>query len=293
MSADIVRPAALGTRREASLAAGTVQYFESGPEDGPTVLFVHGLLVNADLWRKVVPGVAGAGFRTLAVDWPLGSHHIPMPDGDFTPPGMARLIAAFMDELGLEDVTIVANDTGGALTQILMAHQPGRIGRVVLTPSDSFERFFPPMFWLLPRLAKVPGGTSLLVRLLQVGLIQRLPLAFGRLAKRPLPRAALESYVRPSLRPEIRRDLREFLRGVHRRHTMAAAEQLVEFDRPVLLAWALEDRLFPIGLAERLAAKIPDARIARIGDSFTFVPEDQPDALVDLIAEFAREHAAL
>ena len=107
-----------------------------------------------------------------------------------------------------------------------------------------------------------------------------------------MPRATLESYVRPSLRREIRRDLREFLRGVHRRHTMAAAERLAGFDRPVLLAWAPEDRLFPISLAERLAEILPDARIARIDDSLTFVPEDQPAVLAELITEFARKNAA-
>lgn len=286
------RPPTLGTCRTLDVPSGSLRYFESGPTDGPVVLFVHGLLVNADLWRGVVPGVAGAGFRTLAVDWPLGSHEIPMPRADLSPPGVARMIASFMDQLELEDVTVVANDTGGALTQILMAQDPDRIGRVVLTPSDSFERFFPPMFWLLPRLAKVPGGTAVLVRLLQLPLIQRLPLAFGHLAKRPMPTSTLESYVRPALRREIRRDLRSFLTRVHNSHTQVAATALRGFEQPVLLAWAPEDTLFPISLAERLVEVLPDARIVRVDDSRTFVPEDQPDVLAGLITEFARNHAA-
>ncbi len=278
--------------REIALAAGTVRYFENGPADGPVVVFVHGLLVNADLWRRVVPELAGAGLRTLAVDWPLGAHHLPMPRADFSPPGLADLIASFLADLDIADVTVVANDTGGALTQILMTRHPDWIGRVVLTPSDSFDRFFPPVFALLPKLARVPGGTWLIARALQLAVVQRSPLAFGLLAKRPMPKATLDSYVRPSRESRlIRRDLRSFLRQVHRRHTLAAASLLHHFTRPVLLAWATEDSLFPIDLAERLAAVLPAAVIHRVEDSFTFVPEDQPVALARLVADFATDRA--
>lgn len=287
------RPAALGESHVLSLDSGTLRYFESGPRDGHPVVLVHGLLVNADLWRQVVPGLADAGFHTYAVDWPLGAHEHPMPDADLTPPGVADLIADFMDRLDLEDVTVVANDTGGALTQILMTRRPERIGRVVLTPSDSFERFFPPMFALLPRLAKIPGGTWLLVQVLRLGFVQRLPIGFGWLTKRPIPRATVESYMLPSRRDSaIRRDLRSFLRTVHKRHTLAAAEQLPAFDRPVLLAWATEDKLFPASLAERLAERLPDATIVPIADSLTFVPEDRPTELVRLVTEFAGRSVA-
>ncbi len=287
------RPAALGESRELTLDSGTLRYFESGPPDGPAVVLVHGLLVNADLWRQVVPGLADAGFHTYAVDWPLGSHEHPMPDADLTPPGVADLIAAFMDRLDLQDVTVVANDTGGALTQILMTRHPERIGRVVLTPSDSFERFFPPMFALLPRLAKVPGGTWLLVQALRLRFVQRLPIGFGLLTKRPIPRDTVDSYVLPSRRDgAIRRDLGAFLRTVHKRHTLTAAEQLPAFPHPVLLAWATEDKLFPLSLAERLAGRLPHATIVPIADSLTFVPEDQPAELVRLVTEFAGRSVA-
>lgn len=287
------RPTALGESRELPLDSGTLRYFESGPANGPVVVLVHDLLVNADLWRHVVPGLVDAGFHTYAVDWPLGAHEHAMPGADLTPPGLADLIAEFMDRLDLQDVMVVANDTGGALTQILMTRHPERIGRVVLTPSDSFERFFPPMFALLPWLAKVPGGTWLLVQSLRLRLVQRLPIGFGWLTKRPIPRETVDSYILPSRRDRaIRRDLRAFLRTVHKRHTLAAADRLPAFTRPVLLAWATEDRLFPTSLAEQLAERLPDATITPIADSLTFVPEDQPTELVRLVTEFARRRVA-
>ena len=257
------------------------------------MVFVHGLLVNADLWQYVVAEAAAAGARCLAVDWPLGAHRIAVPHADLSPVGVADLIADFLEVLGLEGVTLVANDTGGALTQILMTRHPERVARVVLTPSDSFERFFPPLFAPLPLLAHVPGLAWVMLRALRLRALQRLPFTFGWLAESPLPAATVRSWSEPGLADKgVRGDLGRFVRGVHRRHTLAAAEHLAEFDRPVLLAWAEEDKLFPISLAHRLAAVLPDAEVVAIADSYTFVPLDQPRVLSRLLIERVLPDAA-
>src|SRR5215207_3283937 len=283
----MARSDALGVVREVILSEGRIRYRERG--DGPPVVFVHGLLVNADLWRNVVPRVAESGFRCIAPDWPFGSHEVAVPKADLSPPGAAALIASFLDRLDLCDATVVANDTGGAITQILMTEHPERMGRVVLTSSDCLERFFPPIFATLTGLARVPGAMWVLAQLLRVRAFQRLPFTFGWVAKRPIPSEVVDSYLLTSRRDAaIRRDLRRFLRGVHRRHTLAAARQLPGFTRPVMLAWAEEDRLFPVELAQRLAALFPRATVVTIEDSYTFVPEDQPDVLAGLVVDFAR-----
>lgn len=269
--------------REIELSGARIQYQEQG--HGPPVVFVHGLLVHSGLWREVVPSVAAAGFRCLVPDWPLGAHTVPVPGADLSPPGVAAMIAEFCARLELDDVTVVANDTGGALVQILMANHPERIGRVVLTPSDSFERFFPPMFGYLPTLARVPGAVDLLATVLRPRVLHRLPMTFGWLAKRPFD---ADAFLQPSRDPAVREDLRRFLVGVHRRHTLAAVDGLRRFDKPVLLAWAIEDRLFPIALAYRLATVLPDVQIVEIEDSYTFVPLDRPERLAELVVGFAR-----
>lgn len=287
----MARSTKLGSEHEVTLRTATIRYRETG--DGPPVVFVHGLLVNGDLWNEVVPPVAGAGFRCITPDWPLGSHEVPVPDADLTPPGFADLIAEFLGALDLQNVTLVANDTGGAITQILLTRHPERIGRVVLTPCDAFERFFPPVFAFLPHLARVPLLVWLLTQTLRVRALHRLPFTFGWLSKRPLPRELVDSFLEPSRRdPAIRRDLRRFTKSVHRRHTLAAAAELHRFDRPVLLAWAPEDRLFPLALARRIADALPDARIETIEDALTFVPQDQPRVLADLVVNFLRAQPA-
>jgi pimeloyl-ACP methyl ester carboxylesterase len=281
---------AMGTVREIDLGSTRIRYRERG--DGPPVVFVHGLLVNGKLWRKVGPAVAEAGFRCLIPDWPLGSHEIAVPEADLTPPGVAAMIAEFLAALELSEVTLIANDTGGGITQILMANHPERVARVVLTPSDSFECFLPPMFAVLPRMAAVPGAISSLVQAIRPRVVQRSPMVFGWLAKRPIPDEVLDSYLLPSRRDRaIRADLRRFLRGVDKRHTLAAAERHSSFPRAVLLAWAAEDKHFPMSLAHRLAGALPNAELREIGDSYTFVPEDQPEKLSRLVVDFLRAPA--
>jgi len=287
----MARSEALGQVREINLPSATVRYRERG--QGPAIVFVHGLLVNADLWRHMTPALSAAGFRCLAPDWPLGSHEVPVPRADLNPPGVANLIGDFLDALDLHDVIVVANDTGGAITQLLMVQRPQRIGRVVLTPSDSFERFFPPPFTFLPRVARMPGAVWLLVQSLRVRALHRLPIAFGWVSKRPIAPEVVDSYLEPSRHSAaIRHDLARFLVGVHNRHTLAAARELHRFRKPVLLAWATEDRLFPMASARRLAATLPNATLTQVDDSYTFIPEDQPAQLTRLIVEFSRAEVA-
>src|SRR5262245_45045955 len=172
---------ALGSVKEIDLDGARVRYYETG--EGPPVVFVHGLLVNAYLWRKVVPGIAAAGYRCLAPDWPFGSHAIPVPEADLTPPGAANLAAASRKMLHLEDVTVVANDTGGAITQILMTRHPDLVARVVLTPSDCYDQFLPSFLKALTKVARVPGSVRLATEALRIRALHPQPIGFGWLVK--------------------------------------------------------------------------------------------------------------
>jgi pimeloyl-ACP methyl ester carboxylesterase len=275
---------------EVKLSQGTINFRESG--EAPPIVFVHGLLVDGRLWRKVTPLLEDR-FRCIVPDLPLGSHRTPMSsDADLSPPALARLIADFLEALDLEDVVLVANDTGGAISQITAANHPERIGRLVLTNCDAFENFLPPAFRPLQWAARVPGGLTGMMAGMRFAALRRLPLAYGWLIKRDFDGAPTREWVDPFLtNREVRHDTIKVLRGIDSRYTIEAAEKLRTFDRPTLLAWAVEDRFFKISYAERLAATISGATLERIEDSYTFVSEDQPERLAELIARFAREPA--
>jgi pimeloyl-ACP methyl ester carboxylesterase len=282
-------PASDQSQAEVRLAQGTIRYRDTG--SGEPIVFVHGLLVNGALWRKVTPRLSG-DFRCIVPDLPLGSHRIPMEAGaDLSPPGVARVVSDFLGALDLDGVTLVGNDTGGAISQIVAAHHAERLGRLVLTPCDAYENFLPPAFRPLQYAARVPGLITALIQGARIGAIRRGPLGFGLLSKRrPIDDETLKGYLAPFLADRgVRRDALKVLRGISNRQTIEAAERLREFDRPTLIAWAPEDHFFKLRFAERLAADIPDSRLVEIEDAFTFVPEDQPERLADAITAFMAE----
>ncbi len=280
---------ALGDERIVQLPQGPIRVFERG--QGEPIVFVHGLFTNAALWRKVVPLLAGR-YRCVTADWPLGSHSRAMePDADLTPTGLADIVADTVAALDLHDVTLVGNDSGGGLSQLVVAHRPGRIGRLVLTPCDAYDNFPPSMFGYLAWLARVPGGFALLGQLMRVAgmgrLAARLPNVYGWLSRTRLEPALVDSYLtRPLRDPGVRRDVVKFLRSMSGRYTLDAAGKFPEFTGPVLVAWADDDRFFPFAHAERLAQDFPDARLERISGSRCYVPEDQPSHTATLIADF-------
>jgi pimeloyl-ACP methyl ester carboxylesterase len=275
---------------ETKISQGAIRYRKSG--EGAPIVFLHGLLVDGRLWRKVTPLLEDR-YRCIVPDLPLGSHAVPMdPAADLTPPGLARIVAEFLESLGLEDVTLVANDTGGAIAQITAANDPDRIGRLALTNCDAFENFPPPAFRPLQWAARVPGVLTGVMQGMRLGPMRRLPTAYGRLIKLDFADAPTREWVEPFLSDSaVRRDTVKVLEGIDPKYTFDAADKLSRQDRPTLLAWAREDRFFKPKFAEQLAETIPGARLEWIEDSYTFVPEDQPKRLASLIEEFARDGA--
>jgi pimeloyl-ACP methyl ester carboxylesterase len=268
------------------LPEGNIHYRESG--EGPPIVFVHGLLVDGRLWRKVTPLLEDR-FRCIVPELPLGSHPEPLnPDADLSPPGLARIVAGFLEGLDLQDVTLVGNDTGGAISQITAANHPERIGGLLLTNCDAFENFLPPAFRPLQWAAKVPGGLTGMMAGMRFAALRRLPIAYGWLIKRDFAGAPTREWVDPYLTNKgIRRDTIKVLKGIDPKYTIEAAEKLQSWDKPAMLAWAVEDRFFKLSFAERLAAAIPGATLEKIEDSYTFVSEDQPERLAELIGTFA------
>jgi pimeloyl-ACP methyl ester carboxylesterase len=271
-------------RKEIELPMGTIRYREAGA--GKPIVFVHGYLVDGRLWDGVVDALAGE-CRCIAPDWPIGSQQVAMrPEADLSPPGIAATIASLLEALELEDVTIVGNDSGGAMSQVLVTTRPERIGRLVLTNCDTHENFPPGIFKAMPALAKLPGGMTALSAPFRIGAVARR--AYAPFSRSPIPEALVASWLEPGMRdPDVRRDLRKVTAGMNKRHTLRAAEELRGSQLPILLAWAPGDRFFPISYAERLAGEAGNARIVRIPDAKTFVPLDQPGLLAKEIAQFA------
>jgi len=206
-------------------------------------------------------------------------------DADLSPPGAARLIADFLDELELEDVTIVGNDSGGAISQILVANHPQRIGRLVLTNCDTHENFPPGIFKAMPALAKLPGGMQVMAAPFRAPAMARR--AFAPFARTKIPDDLVASWMEPSTHDSgVMHDTKKVTAGMNKRHTLAAAQKLQTTSIPLRLLWAPGDKFFPLKYAERLATEVPNSELIQIKNAKTFAPLDQPQRVADGVAAF-------
>jgi pimeloyl-ACP methyl ester carboxylesterase len=142
---------------------------------------------------------------------------------------------------------------------------------------------------LLPYLARIPGGLDAALFPFRFDRLRRLPMTYGPLSKRPVPREVMDRWFHPIREQrEIRRDLRKYVRSAAqgRRDLLAAMDKLPAFDRPALIAWASEDRLMPPEHGRRLAELLPHGHLVEIADSYTLIPEDQPATLTAHMREF-------
>ena len=272
---------------DVTLPQATLRYREVGPHDSahPPVVFIHGMIVDERLWSRVADGLAERGFRCLLPTLPLGSHTTPVTDRSvLTPQGVAGLIGQFLAALDLEDVTLVGNDTGGGLCQFLIDADPSRIGRLVLTNCDAFDQFPPFPFDAVFAMLRGPKSIKTLFTSMRFTPLRHSPMGYGMLAHGP-DAALTASWVEPARTDSrIAGDLAAMARGIAGTDLTETAPRLHRFTRPVRLVWGSADRFFTPTLGRRLAALFPDSAIVEVPGARTFVPLDNPAAVINAIA---------
>lgn len=277
---------------ELALPQGTIRYLDAGT--GPSIVFVHGLFVDHELWAPAID-VLCKSHRCIAPDWPLGSHTRPMhANADLSPAGMAQLVADFIRALDLDDVTLVANDSGGVIAQLVAADHARCIARLVLTNCDALEVYPPPGFEYLAWLPRIPGAMYLMSQLMfRSRALRHGKTAFGALTKRPLPDAQVKQWVKPAAtNRRVRRNAGKFMRGGSNKLTLSVAQRLARFPGPALLLWGQDDPFFTIELAGRLKECFADGRLETIADATVFSPLDQPGEVAAGISRFIADCTA-
>jgi pimeloyl-ACP methyl ester carboxylesterase len=266
--------------------SGTIHYEVAGPENGRPVVFVHGYWMGGQVWRQVSARLADLGLRCIAPTWPMGAHPQPLrPGADRTITGVAGIVAEVLAALGLDDVVLVGNDSGGVVSQLVAVHHPERLGALVLTSCDAFEHFPPPILDPVLFAAKSRMLFRAAVQAMRLPTVRRR--AYGGLAHRDID-ALAHAWVRPALSSAaVAEDLRRLTLSFRTEVTTGVAARLPEFDKPALIAWSADDVFFEAGDGERLAATIPNARLEVIEGARTFSMVDRPDRLADLLSTIA------
>ncbi len=194
------------------------------------------------------------------------------------------LLLDFLSALGLDDVTLVGNDTGGALCQFVIDRDASRIGRLVLTNCDAFDQFPPFPFGIL-KFGGSPRRAALMMKSVRPKFLRHSLLGYGGLAAKPLDPAMTARWAAPATKDAaVARDLATFLRSIDKRNLLDVSTRLDRFSKPVQLVWGDGDRFFKPAFAKRLDALFPNCRLAWIAGGRTFVALDFPDQVAAQIA---------
>jgi pimeloyl-ACP methyl ester carboxylesterase len=238
-----------------------------------------------------VPKLA-ADARCIAPDFPLGSHTPAMPEADLTLPGQAQIVVDLLDALDLPSAVIVGTGYGGDIAQMVAAEHPRRVTALVLIATNAFDSD-PWPTKLLAWLGRPPGAAAVLARAVRIRQLMRTPITYGWATKYPISDDIMAAYTDPvRTDPAVRRDLLRFLRGLSPKYLADASPRLASFTKPALVVWPTEDRVFPAEGARRLVDTMPRAELVEVGDSYSWVAEDQPDELVIALAGFLTSKVA-
>lgn len=273
------------------LPQGELKYRAFGPTDSaaPPVVFIHPILTDGRLWTPVAERLAEFGVRSYAPDWPLGSHTIPLrEEADRSPAGIARMVRDLLAALDLREVTLVGNDTGGALVQYVLDSGEERVARAVLMNCDAFDSFPPFPFTLTLAPLKLEPMVRLMAPSMGWTRLRHSWTGFGLLS-RNLPADLTRSWLVPaSSDPGVRRDLVQLMRSLKPSELLDISTRLGEVKVPVTVLWGMDDKAFRPALGRRLAAAFADAEWVEVPGARTLLALDAPDAVADAIVAVAK-----
>jgi len=271
-------------RSQVPTRSGPASYVDTGGAGRP-VLFVHGVGTSSYLWRHVIELLDGQR-RCVAVDLPLHGYTPAAADQDFTLPGLARFVADFCDALELADIDLVANDTGGAVSQVFAAGNAERLHTLTLTNCEAHDN--------VPPKALLPA-----VLLARMGLYARLAPRFVRDVPRARKRMFGPTYqdisrlpddiVRAWLEPQFGtaegpRQSQRLLTSLHARDLLAAEPALARLQVPTLIVWGTSDKFFNRKWAYWLCDTIPGAtEVVEIDGGRLFFPDERAAELTEAL----------
>ena len=268
-----------------------IHYVEKG--EGEPILFIHGNPTSSYLWRNILPTVANVtGKRGIALDL-LGFGKSDKPDIEYTLKLHNHIVEKFIEELGLDSLTLVLHDWGGPLGMHYAVHHPKKIKAIALMETFMWDmrwQAFPVLlrviFWLL----RSPAG-FFLIQVMNIFINQFIPA--GVVNKDKLTDEVMRNYREPFPTIKSRRAIRVFpkllpINGKPR----ASAEVMKEietglssFTCPML--WILNEQG---SLTEKdipwLREKIPQITTKNFGQGKHFMQEDNPEKLSQILSDW-------
>jgi pimeloyl-ACP methyl ester carboxylesterase len=265
-------------RRTVTTSFGDIAYIEAG--QGPVALFIHGVFLNADLWRQQLAALADLR-RCIAVDLLAhGQSPCPPPGRELTLSLQADMIIALLDALKVEAVDLVANDSGGAVAQLIVARAPGRVRTLTLTNCEAHDNFPPESFEAVHRAACAGTLARGLSALAGDPMLARVSLASTFEQVEELSDETVLGFFGPFASPSRAEAVQAYVAGMDNRVTIDIRDDLARFLGPTLIVWGTADETFDVSWARWLAQTIPGTvRCVEVDGAKLFFPLERPDAL--------------
>lgn len=264
-------------QRTLTTTAGDISYTEIG--SGPVAVFVHGMGTNAVLWRHVIAGLSDMR-RCIAVDLP--GHGGTPPRTDVSVESLATMVADLCDGLGLGQIDLVGNDTGGAVAQVLAAGQPSRLRSLALTNCDTEGNFPPQVFVPVVESAGRGELAPLLLALAgDLNAVRQSPFGIGFEHPDQIPDDEWRAYLEPIAgTPERAKNFESMFDLVAKGDLKAATESLRTLNVPTVIVWGTDDEAFSMEWAQKLRDVIPGARLTEVEGARLFFPSERPTELI-------------
>jgi pimeloyl-ACP methyl ester carboxylesterase len=278
-------------RSQVQTRSGPASYIDTGGPGRPA-LFLHGVGTSAYLWRHVIEQLNGQR-RCVAVDLPLHGYTPAAADQDFSLPGLARFVAGFCDALDLTGIDLVANDTGGAIAQVVAVGKPGRLHTLTLTNCEAHDNLPPKA--LLPAVLLARMG---LIARIAPRLVRSIPRAHERFAgagyqdAASLPKEISLAWLEQAFgTAESARQFQRLLTSLRARDLLAIEPGLARLQVPTLIAWGTGDRFFHRKWAYWLRDTIPGAtEVVEIDGGRLFFPDERATEFIAALRHHWANH---
>jgi pimeloyl-ACP methyl ester carboxylesterase len=268
---------------------GNIAYRETG--SGPAAVFVHGVFLNGHLWDPLIERVASIR-RCIAVDILAHGATDARSDQDLSFDAQAAMLAAFCDAMKLDQVDIIANDSGGGIAQIFAARYTKKIRSLVLTNCDTHDNWPPKQAEPLHRLAKEGGVGPIGRRMLEDVAFARTSFAVGFEHPDRLSAEDFRIWLEPLFKTsESTRNLERFIASFDNRQTVVIEPLLRKLETPTLIVWGTADVFFPVKWAYWLRGAIPGARdVIELEGAKLFFPWERADEFAAALQDFWRQN---
>ena len=263
-----------------------VHYQEFGDETKPTIILIHGYTASLYVWKTAAPMLAEAGFHVVALDL-LGFGYSDKPSWfDYAISSQARMVARFMNRLGIGQATVIGSSYGGAVAATLALDYPERVEKLVLVDTvcnDNLKNH--PIL----KIAAIPGiGEAITPFLVDSRAFQRYRMrgTLARVNHNLITNDRVESILRPLTAKDAHHSLLATSRAWSAERIARDAHLI---DQPTLIIWGEDDKVIPCDDGRTLHEAILHSRLVILKDCGHVPQEEKSELFAEIVSEFCRD----